>query len=54
MFFDLECNLCERFPAFTPVTIRRSPAHEIFLIVRRLKKQRKKKRIMKPAGDNWF
>ena len=43
VFFELQCNLCDRFPAFTPVTIRKSAAHEIFLIVKRLQTVRTKK-----------
>jgi hypothetical protein len=61
--FDMEMVLSERFPAMTPLTLRREKAREVFLLISRYnrysKKQRKKQKngkniIRKPAGDNWF
>lgn len=36
MFFDIEVNLCERFPALTPFKIRQQRAYEVFLLINRL------------------
>lgn len=36
LFFDLTVNVCERFPALDPLTIRRSNGHEVFLMLSRL------------------
>ena len=57
-------SICERFPGTTPIQIRREPAREVFLLIRRMtkhsdreKKDRKpggKKVIRRPAGDDWF
>lgn len=62
VFFDVTVTLCDRFPAYTPTEIRRTPAHEVFLLLGRLIKyssrQEKEtinnKIIRKPAGDDWF
>lgn len=59
----MEMNLCERFPALTPFSVRREKATEVFLLLRRLdghngrqgkKKKQGKTVIRKPAGDDWF
>lgn len=56
-------GLSERFPALTPIALRREKAREVFLLIARFnvwsRKQAKsmkngKKIIRKPAGDNWF
>lgn len=65
ILFELTVSLCERFPAYTPTGIRKTPAKEVFLMIRRLngylakqeKKSKKKKKdnlVRRPAGDNWF
>lgn len=63
LLFELQMNLCERFPAMTPLVLRREKAREVFLLLvrynRYAKKQKKsdsggKRVIRKPAGDNWF
>lgn len=36
LLFDLQMNLCERFPNLTPFKIRRERAYDVFLLVRRL------------------
>ena len=64
MLFEIEVNLCERFPAMTPLTLRKEKAREVFILIKRYnrysKKQKKeaksggKKIIRRPAGDNWF
>lgn len=60
--FDIQVNLCERFPAMTPLSLRRERAREVFLLIGRYnkhnKKQEKKKNqkqvIRRKAGDDWF
>ena len=57
-------TLCDRFPAYTPTSIRRDRAREIFLLITRLNKHNRKKKknttkdgkriIRRPASDNWF
>lgn len=55
-------SLCERFPALTPLSLRREKAREVFILVTRYniysnKQQKnagKPKIIRRPAGDTWF
>ena len=64
VLFEMEMNLCEKFPAMTPLTLRREKAREVFVMIarynrfsRKKKKQEKKggkKIIRRPASDNWF
>lgn len=54
--------MCERFPALDPFAIRRKRAAEFFKIaanvadydLKHQKSKNKPKKIMKPAGDDWF
>ena len=57
--------LSERFPDLNPIKIRKYPAHEVFLLFKRLREHDRKKEtgkstqsnggvIRKKAGDNWF
>lgn len=57
--------LSERFHNLNPIKIRKYPAHEVFLMIKRLRvHDRKQKKdgntqknggvIRKKAGDNWF
>ena len=61
--FEMEVNLCEKFPALTPLSLRREKAREVFTMIARFNRysKRKKKRekggkkiIRRPASDNWF
>jgi hypothetical protein len=60
--FELEVSVCDRFPAATPFTVRREPAREVFLLMRRMTTYNEhhkhdetgKQTIRRPAGDNWF
>ena len=36
MFFDLEDNLCQRYPALTPFIVRRERVGEVFLLIKRI------------------
>lgn len=57
-------SLCDRFTNLNPIKVRRYPAHEVFLLMKRLKKYNNDKTqqdvsnkdgvIRKKAGDNWF
>ena len=56
-------SLSERFHGLTPFSIRRTPAREVFLLIRRMarhnelegeKKIGPNRVIRRPAGDNWF
>ena len=55
-------NLCERFPALTPLGLRREKAREVFILISRYRiysnKQQKNagkpKIIRRPAPDTWF
>ena len=53
-------QICDRFPAITPFSIRKEKIKEVFLLVRRLNiydnkdKIKKKKINRRPAGDSWF
>lgn len=61
--FETTRMLCQLFPALDPFRVRRTPAREVFLLIRRInthpktehgKKVDKRGRIRRPAGDNWF
>ena len=62
LLFETTALLCEKFHGLTPISVRESRAGEVFLLMRRFttynrRKERehnKPKRIMRPAGDNWF
>ena len=62
VFFEMEINICDRFPALSPFDVRRTKGAEVFLLMRRLnnysdyqkKDSGKKKVIRKKAGDDWF
>ena len=55
-------DLCERFPAYTPLNLRREKAREVFIFLDRFKRYSNKqvknagkpKIIRRPAGDTWF
>lgn len=56
---ELDLSLCESFPAFTPLSLRREKAREVFNLIERLNSRPKKDNgqdevIRRPAGDNWF
>lgn len=55
-------NICERFPSLSPFDVRRERASEVFRLVGRISKSNEyrakesttKKKIRRPAGDDWF
>ena len=64
VLFDMTVSLCDRFPAFTPLSIRQAPAREVFTMVVRYNKHAKKEKknttkdgkriVRRPASDSWF
>lgn len=65
VFFEMNINLCERFPALDPFIVRQKTGREVFLMVKRLneynarsnkhtKTKNGKPIIRKHAGDKWF
>ncbi len=57
-FFDITVSLCDRFSGLDPIKVRKYPAHEVILLMKRTVKHSKQKkkpvRTMRPAKDNWF
>nr|DAP46301.1 MAG TPA: hypothetical protein [Caudoviricetes sp.] len=59
-------QLCKQFPAYTPTGIRKTQAHEVFMLIKRVTKYNNRennnqlpspsanKRIRVAAGDTWF
>ena len=65
MFFDINKNLCDTFPALDPLRLLDYPAEDVFNLIagtmdynQRQKKTGKtpnnKGVIRRPAQDNWF
>lgn len=60
LLFEMQVNLCERFPSMNPLMLRRERAREVFTMIARYNKYAKKrtknnkKIIRRPASDNWF
>ena len=58
----MQMGLCERFPALTPLRLRREKAREVFILIsryniysaRQQKNAGKPKIIRRPAPDTWF
>ena len=61
----MEVGLSDRFPALTPIEIRKERAAEVFLLLARLNEYTAKKNkeirtkpkknvVRRPAGDDWF
>ena len=66
MFFDINKNLCDTFPALEPIKLLDYPAEDVFDLIAGTmdynKRQNVKNKtsvnntgvIRKKAGDNWF
>lgn len=65
MFFDINKNLCDTFPALDPLRLLDYPAEDVFNLIagtmdynhrqnKTSKSTNNKGVIRKPAGDNWF
>lgn len=58
----MEIALCDRFPAFTPLSLRRERAREVFLLINRFNNYSDKENnpksnervIHKQADNSWF
>jgi len=55
----MELTLADRFPSLNPLAIRREKAREVFVLLGRLvdkgsRKEPARKKIRRPAGDDWF
>lgn len=59
----MEVGLCDRFPALTPLSLRREKAREVFILIGRYNAYAKRQKrsggkqetmIRRPAGDDWF
>lgn len=65
LLFDIEMTLCDRFPALTPISLRRTKSREVFKIIVKLGRYAKKEKkeeakkamkhiIKRQASDTWF
>lgn len=65
LLFEIEVLLSERFPALSPIAIRRTKAREVFKIINKLttyaKKEKKQQAkantkhiVARQASDTWF
>ena len=64
MFYDINKNLCDTFPALDPIKLLDYPAEDVFdLINGTMDYNRRKKSskspvntgvVRRPAGDDWF
>ena len=60
MMFSIEYQLCKEFPAWTPVAVECEKYHKIIDVYADVRKfhirakKSEKRKIRKPAGDNWF
>lgn len=65
LLFEIEVLLSERFPALSPISIRRTKAREVFKIINKLtvysKKEKKQQAranakhiVARQASDTWF
>ena len=58
----MQVSISDRFPALTPIALRKEKAREVFLMVARFnrysvrkgKNKTKTGITRKPAGDDWF
>lgn len=46
IFFDMTEDLCKVYPALSPFIIRKTTAHEVFLLVRRINRKADSKKKM--------
>lgn len=70
VFFELDVMICEKFPALTPLSLRRERAADVFELIsnlidylerenirkaKEIKRGGKKRNVIRvPAGDDWF
>lgn len=51
ILFDMNVNMCERFPALDPFRVREQRFHDVLLIFRRLNNKHKKGDKDNPPGS---
>lgn len=70
ILFEMSVTICKKFPAFTPLSLKKERAAEVFELmgdllrymereniryVRELKRGKHNKNVIRvPAGDDWF
>lgn len=62
MMFEIEVGMCERFPAMSPLSLRKERVNDVFRLVSQYteyarkedKKKNNKQVIRRRAGDDWF
>lgn len=62
MFFDINKNLCDTFPALDPIRLLNYPAEDVFNLIagmidynnRHKKDNKTTNKIRRQASDNWF
>jgi hypothetical protein len=61
MMFEIEIGICERFPALSPLSMRRERVNDVFRLIsqysnyaRKNTNSNGKQVIRRRAGDDWF
>ena len=61
MMFEIEVGICERFPALSPLSMRRERVNDVFRLIsqfniyaRKNINSNGKQVIRRRAGDDWF
>lgn len=52
-FFDLEDNLCQRYPALTPFVVRREKIGEVILLVKRINRKNQREKGIQHTDKVW-
>lgn len=62
LMFELEVGMCERFPALSPLSMRKERVYDVFRLIsqysnyarKESENKNGKKVIRRKAGDDWF
>ena len=61
MMFEIEVGICERFPALSPLSMRRERVNDVFRLISQYSNYARKNTngngkqvIRRRAGDDWF
>ncbi len=61
LMFEIEVGMCERFPAMSPLSLRKERANDVFRLVAQFTEyawkntsNNGKQVIRRRAGDDWF
>jgi len=52
-FFDLEDNLCQRYPALTPFVVRKEKVGEVILLVNRINRKNLREKGIQHTDKVW-